>query len=452
MKTLKVIIYGTNSATEYSGGRYCAWMMAEALAECGHEVTYISNAQPLFCRDFTTFPRHHSIKLHISKDMDCNILWASSDFVILVPDLPSRWGFYLKAQLLAATKGAKLVLLNFETPNWFNQLSPHLRDEKLWVSWKRIAKKCSVILSISGEGDRYAHEYYVSRRKSTVFDFCYPGINSVVAGSVPSAVRKKRIIWIGRFGFSEHKGTYDLPSILCKQMRGHTLVMIKGSGVAPPSLMKELNERADEYGVTIEVKQKLSDWEKFEEFKRARLLLFPSQFEGFGLPPVEALYCNLPCVAFDLPVLREVCGDALLYARRGDWVDFRNRVARALQEDGGGEDLHAKVASVASFESYADRLNRVLQKVVIEGQCGPNLLSRKFRAMSLRSQLLGWGLVQSNRKNGVHWLSAGRKGIIYKKRMSAWVLHCGVRFMQTILPLKLYALIQAGYRKRRMKW
>jgi hypothetical protein len=65
---------------------------------------------------------------------------------------------------------------------------------------------------------------------------------------------------------------------------------------------------------------------------------------------------------------------------------------------------------------------------------------------------LGWTLVQSNRKIAVRWLAAGRKGIKDITRMSAWVLHCGVRFMKTILPLKLYASIRTGYRKRRVKW
>lgn len=41
----------------------------------------------------------------------------------------------------------------------------------------------------------------------------------------------------------------------------------------------------------------------------ARALVFPSDDEGFGLPPVEALACGAPVVASDVPVLREVLGD-----------------------------------------------------------------------------------------------------------------------------------------------
>jgi glycosyltransferase involved in cell wall biosynthesis len=40
----------------------------------------------------------------------------------------------------------------------------------------------------------------------------------------------------------------------------------------------------------------------------ARLLAYPSAYEGFGLPPLEAFACGVPVVASDLPVVREVVG------------------------------------------------------------------------------------------------------------------------------------------------
>ena len=43
------------------------------------------------------------------------------------------------------------------------------------------------------------------------------------------------------------------------------------------------------------------------------LLAFPSLYEGFGLPPLEAMACGVPAVVSGAPSLREVCGDAALY-------------------------------------------------------------------------------------------------------------------------------------------
>jgi glycosyltransferase involved in cell wall biosynthesis len=50
----------------------------------------------------------------------------------------------------------------------------------------------------------------------------------------------------------------------------------------------------------------------------AHALVFPSDDEGFGLPPVEALACGTPVAASDLPVLREVLGDRAAFVEARD--------------------------------------------------------------------------------------------------------------------------------------
>jgi glycosyltransferase involved in cell wall biosynthesis len=52
----------------------------------------------------------------------------------------------------------------------------------------------------------------------------------------------------------------------------------------------------------------LSDDELAAIYSGAHALVFPSDDEGFGLPPVEALACGTPVAASDVPVLREVLG------------------------------------------------------------------------------------------------------------------------------------------------
>jgi glycosyltransferase involved in cell wall biosynthesis len=54
-------------------------------------------------------------------------------------------------------------------------------------------------------------------------------------------------------------------------------------------------------------------------YRRAALVVNPSEREGFGLPLVEAMACGAPVLASDLAVFREVGGDGVRYVAEGRW-------------------------------------------------------------------------------------------------------------------------------------
>ena len=58
----------------------------------------------------------------------------------------------------------------------------------------------------------------------------------------------------------------------------------------------------------------LADGEVAALYHGAQCVVLPSLYEGFGLPVVEAMGCGIPLVCSDIPVLREVAGEAALYA------------------------------------------------------------------------------------------------------------------------------------------
>jgi glycosyltransferase involved in cell wall biosynthesis len=53
--------------------------------------------------------------------------------------------------------------------------------------------------------------------------------------------------------------------------------------------------------------------ELVELYQRAACLVFPSRYEGFGLPVVEAMACGTPVVAAPEPAMQEVAGDAAIF-------------------------------------------------------------------------------------------------------------------------------------------
>ena len=57
----------------------------------------------------------------------------------------------------------------------------------------------------------------------------------------------------------------------------------------------------------------VSDDKLKELYTRARLFIFPSTYEGYGYPPLEAMACGCPVVASRVASIPEVCGDAVEY-------------------------------------------------------------------------------------------------------------------------------------------
>ena len=62
----------------------------------------------------------------------------------------------------------------------------------------------------------------------------------------------------------------------------------------------------------------------------AAALLYPSKYEGFGLPPLEAWACGTPALVSDLPVLRESTEDRATFLPLGDPDAWADAVRRAL--------------------------------------------------------------------------------------------------------------------------
>jgi glycosyltransferase involved in cell wall biosynthesis len=108
------------------------------------------------------------------------------------------------------------------------------------------------------------------------------------------------LLWVGRLTTPDPRKRV---AALVRAPRRMPLVLVGATG----SWARELPD--------VTLTGVLSDGELAAIYSGAHALVFPSDDEGFGLPPIEALACGTPVAASDLPALREVLdGRAILRA------------------------------------------------------------------------------------------------------------------------------------------
>ena len=96
--------------------------------------------------------------------------------------------------------------------------------------------------------------------------------------------------------------------------------------VAGPTRDRELARELERRGA--ELRGYLERPALADLYRGAACLVLPSRYEGFGLPVLEAMACGTPVVAAPEPALREVAGDAALYAEREGLPDALRQAVR----------------------------------------------------------------------------------------------------------------------------
>jgi glycosyltransferase involved in cell wall biosynthesis len=102
-------------------------------------------------------------------------------------------------------------------------------------------------------------------------------------------------------------------------------------------------------------------------YNLASLFVYPSFYEGFGLPPLEAMACGCPVVVSNAASLPEVCGEAAHYVNPYEVESIAAGIEKVLRDDAYRKDLIGKgLARTEQFtwEKSAREHLRVFEETV----------------------------------------------------------------------------------------
>jgi glycosyltransferase involved in cell wall biosynthesis len=129
-------------------------------------------------------------------------------------------------------------------------------------------------------------------------------------------------------GSRYQKNGYKNGRLLVEALEGGAIAdldVVFAGGEKPTS---EEQRACSAAGVRL-VHVELDDQELAQCLGAASVLVFPSLYEGFGLPPLEALACGTPVVVTEAASLPEVCGRYGLYVSGHDPIELRHSIERA---------------------------------------------------------------------------------------------------------------------------
>lgn len=146
--------------------------------------------------------------------------------------------------------------------------------------------------------------------------------------------------------FSRAVGQHDLP---------HQLVLVGRAGHGS----RRLDEEIARSGVSERVLRTgyVSDEDLLQIYNHADLFVYPSKYEGFGLPLVEAMACGLPIVTSNTSSMKEVAGDAAVLIDPHSERDLEAGITRCLADEALRERL-AAVGAVRAREFTWDGMTR----------------------------------------------------------------------------------------------
>jgi glycosyltransferase involved in cell wall biosynthesis len=245
-------------------------------------------------------------------------------------------------------------------PEWF-RAGEGLR--RRWLT-RRAAAAASVIFTDSqfSRGEIEAHLRADPGRIRVI----PPGVTPRLPRVAPGTGREPLVLFVG--SLFNRRGLPDLIDAFARatpDLPDSRLVIVGDDRTWP---RQDLPSVAEQRGVASRTRflRYVPDEELAGLYARASVFVFLSEYEGFGLTPLEALAAGVPPVVLDTPVAREVYRDAAFYVPAGDVRAAASAIRRLLLDARQGEPVVARgrhLLRLYSWEAAADATLAEIERI-----------------------------------------------------------------------------------------
>lgn len=240
-----------------------------------------------------------------------------------------------------------LLWFPFNGPSWtafdapavatLHDASPFLfepRDPALQATFVTAAQRCRHILTDSG---------FSKRELARVLQLPEERITAIPLGVGPPLNRQPAALDAGAFGRfalfvgepEPRKGLDTLVEALVHLHREGFDVPLVVAGAATQALPSRADVRLQGLG-------HVDDATLAALYRACAVFVYPSRYEGFGLPVLEAMSYGAPVVASRAPAIPEAGGDAAAYVPPDDALALAGQIRRVLCEPGVAADLRRR--------------------------------------------------------------------------------------------------------------
>lgn len=226
---------------------------------------------------------------------------------------------------------------------------------------KPSAIKCSKILTVSNFSKKKIVEWL--KCDPDKVQVTYNGINSTFTpiddSNMFQAVRKKYslpekfVLYIGNL--KEHKNVVTL----IKSMKYVKKIKLILNGKETQEL-KDLIEKLDIWD-RVSFIGYVDDEDIKYLYNMAEIFVFPSLYEGFGLPPLEAMACGCPTIISDAECLRELITDDDFTFEKKDYKQLAEKINELLEDEKLRKKFIDKGVQFASNYTWSNCINKTLE-------------------------------------------------------------------------------------------